>query len=714
MNQPTEQGPAYILLISVHGLIRGHNLELGRDADTGGQITYVLELARALERDPGVERVDLLTRLIEDPDVSPDYGVAEESLGAKGAIVRLPFGPKRYLRKEALWPHLDQMVDRCLWMLRQRGRLPDVIHSHYADAGYVGRQLSLLLGIPQFHTGHSLGRPKRARLLESGRKAEAIDRHYHFSDRIEAEEDVLAHAECIVTSTRQEIDEQYGMYRNRDLQRFVVIPPGTNASRFSPPGRRRIGERLTRQIDRFLTEPAKPMILAVARADVRKNLSGLLAAFGGDAELRERANLVIVAGSRNDIRGMEEAQRKVLQDMLLDIDLHDLWGSIAIPKEIAQDDIPDLYRLAARRRGMFVNSAFTEPFGLTLIEAAASGLPIIAPDDGGPRDIVANCRNGLLVDTLSPDAIAQALKSALADKPRWRKWSADGAAAVQREYSWSAHVKRYLKSVRAALHRERKRSRRQQQVWFHGGRSAMPLVQRMLISDIDNTLVGDAAGLEELLAWLQANRSRVGFGIATGRTLESSLKILKKWQVRIPDVLITAVGSEIYYGPNCMADTRWAAHIRHLWRREEVAATMAELPGLSMQAEENQREFKLSYNANADEMPTLAEIRRALTRRRLHAQVIYSHGLYLDVLPVRASKGHAVRYLAYRWGLPLRQFLVAGDSGNDIEMLTGDTLGVVVGNHSPELESLRGMEQIHFAAGNNARGILEGVRHYAF
>ncbi len=153
--------PLYILMLSVHGLIRSHGLELGRDADTGGQTTYVVELARALSRHRDVAKVDLLTRLIDDSQVSPDYAQPEESLGDGARILRLPFGPKRYLRKELLWSHFDQMVDRCLHFLRHRGMLPDLIHTHYADAGYVGQQLSLLLGIPQVHTGHSLGRPKR-------------------------------------------------------------------------------------------------------------------------------------------------------------------------------------------------------------------------------------------------------------------------------------------------------------------------------------------------------------------------------------------------------------------------------------------------------------------------------------------------------------------------------------------------------------------------
>ncbi|HEY5763772.1 MAG TPA: HAD family hydrolase, partial [Rhodocyclaceae bacterium] len=584
MTRASRQSPLHIMLINVHGLLRGHNPELGRDSDTGGQIVYVLELAKALDRDPAVGKIDVLTRQINDPEVDGDYRVAEESLGEKTTLLRLPCGPEKYLRKELLWPHLDQMVDRCLVLLRERGRLPDLIHSHYADAGYVGRQLSLLLGIPQIHTGHSLGRPKRARLLASGRKAEAIDRQYHFDRRIDAEEDVLYNASLVITSTRQEIDEQYGLYRNSDRPRFAVIPPGTDTERFSAPGRRKLSERLLAQIDRFLSDHRKPIILTIARADARKNLGGLLAAFAGDRELRERANLVIVAGSRANIREMDSAQSRVLQDLLLDIDLHDLWGSVAIPKEIAQEDIPDLYRLVARRHGVFVNSALTEPFGLTLIEAAASGLPIIAPDDGGPRDIIANCRNGVLVDTLSPEAIASALKSTLGDQRQLETWAANGLAAVQRHYSWAAHTKRYLKEVRDVMQRERKQARRRHQVWS-GGKSTLPLVRDILISDIDNTLIGDGDGLSELTAWLQARRGQVGFGIATGRTIDSTLKILKKWRVGVPDVLVTAVGSEIYYGPGCIADTGWSSHIRHLWRRDELATAMTALPGLELQAE---------------------------------------------------------------------------------------------------------------------------------
>jgi len=314
----------YVLMLSVHGLLRAEEPELGVDADTGGQTLYVLELARALGRNPMVDRVDLLTRLVEDPRVAPDYARPAEQLGHGTHLVRLPFGPRRYLRKEALWNHLDQMVDRTVGYLRQLGRLPDVIHSHYADAGYVGVQLSQLLGIPLVHTGHSLGRCKRQRLLAVGRSAQTLERQYNFSRRIAAEEEVLAHASLVVTSTQQESSEQYGLYESYQSGHAVVIPPGTDTSRFMPPGRMPLEPRISAMIDRFLAQPRKPLILAIARPEMRKNLGRLVAAFGGSPRLREMANLAIVAGQREDIRALDEDQATVLTDLLLEVDRYDL------------------------------------------------------------------------------------------------------------------------------------------------------------------------------------------------------------------------------------------------------------------------------------------------------------------------------------------------------------------------------------------------------
>ena len=87
-----EKENLYIQMFSLHGLIRGENLELGRDEDTGGQTRYVLELARALAESPEVDRVDLITRQVVDDRVSDDYAKLEEQISEKAFIVRIPFG----------------------------------------------------------------------------------------------------------------------------------------------------------------------------------------------------------------------------------------------------------------------------------------------------------------------------------------------------------------------------------------------------------------------------------------------------------------------------------------------------------------------------------------------------------------------------------------------------------------------------------------------
>ena len=263
-----KQQGLYFLLVSVHGLIRGHDLELGRDADTGGQTLYVVELARALGELDGVERVDLVTRRIVDPAVSDDYAVVEEPLSANSNIIRVDAGPGDYIPKEQLWDHLDNFTDNLTRWLGEQPRMPDVVHSHYADAGYVGVRLANLLGAPLVHTGHSLGRDKRKRLLAKGLDREAIETTYNMNRRINAEEELLANADMVITSTRNEIEAQYGLYDYYNPECMTVIPPGTDLGRFYPPAEDEAFPCLEKYAP-FFRDPDKPMVLALSRPDER-------------------------------------------------------------------------------------------------------------------------------------------------------------------------------------------------------------------------------------------------------------------------------------------------------------------------------------------------------------------------------------------------------------------------------------------------------------
>jgi sucrose-phosphate synthase len=699
----------YIVLISIHGLIRGENLELGRDADTGGQIKYVVELARALVQHADVARVDLLTRLVADSAVDDDYAQPHEILAPGVNLIRIACGAEGYLPKEQLWDSLDNFTDSASSYLRQQDRRPDLLHSHYADAGYVGSLLSRQLSIPLIHTGHSLGRSKRSRLLASGLKRDEIERLYNMSRRIEAEETCLATAECVITSTHQEIEEQYGLYDYYRPEMMRVIPPGTDTNMFFPPRGDERNSAIAHALQRFLKQPDKPIILAISRPDRRKNICNLLTAYGENPALQEQANLVVVAGNRDDLRSMDEGSRKVMNDILYHIDLYDLYGKVAYPKHHAASDVSLLYRLAAASHGVFVNPALTEPFGLTLIEAAATGLPIVATEDGGPQDIITNCRNGFLVDPLDAQAIAQRCLDVLEDKQAWHDMARNGIEGVSKYYSWQAHVASYVQAISPIIRKTESTQRLELK------RRNRMYRDRSLFSDLDQSLTGNTESLAQLVELLRRRNKCCSFGIATGRRLDSALKLVRQYQIPRPDVLITSLGTEIYYGQQLTKDTAWQDFIDHQWRPDKIRQLLSEVAGLQLQARTEQSDFKISWFYDAQKAPTVDVIHHLLLKNDLAAQCILSFGQFLDIVPLRASKGLALRWYAEQWGLPLENILVAGGSGADEDMLRGNTLGVVVANrHEEELSAIGEQEYIYYARQPYAAGIIEAIEHYKF
>ncbi|WP_035247989.1 HAD-IIB family hydrolase [Desulfogranum mediterraneum] len=720
----------YLQLFSPHGLIRGHSPELGRDADTGGQVKYVLELAKEMGRREEVAQVDLVTRLIDDKSVADDYSVAIEPLSEHARIVRIRCGGRKYIRKELLWPHLEEFIDKTIRFIKSQAKSPDLFHGHYADGGYVAMELAAAFDAPFLFTGHSLGSNKRQKLAQEGVSAARMNRQYKLDTRILVEEEIMRKADRIITSTQQEIDLQYGLYSNGRIPDFSVIPPGIDLETFYPFYDLQMDTELlseevkqTRftlfnELHRFWAHPEKPFILALCRPDQRKNISGLLEAYGTSKELRAIANLAIFAGIRSNITAMEDNEQAVLTDMLLQMDRYDLYGKLAIPKRHDfATEVPELYRICAESRGVFVNPALTEPFGLTLIEASACGLPLVATQDGGPRDIVGNCDNGILVDVAQPREIAQALQSILVDEAQWSRFSNNGINGVRNHYSWQAHAEKSLHHILQLLPEKDLPSSQNGTATMTTPRSSASFgkrltnVQNLLITDIDNTLVGDDASMQELFFHLQERRDSLAWGVSTGRSLELTLQAMTEHNFPMPDILICSVGTEIYYGPDLRYDKGWQRHISWQWKPEQIKEALAVFEHLVFQEAEGQRGHKISYYLE-ETGNRLQAINQGLQENKLRCRTIYSHGQFLDVLPVRASKGKAVDYIRYKFDFSPRHVMVAGDSGNDEDMITGKSRGLVVGNHSEELEGLRGKANIYFSQACYAAGILDGLKHY--
>jgi len=485
----------FIQLYSLHGLIRSKNLELGRDSDTGGQTKYVLELGKALSKLPEVEMVELITRLINDKNLPDDYSKHIEQVDDKFRIIRIQCGGTKYIRKELLWDHLEEFVDKSIKYIKSLRKLPDVIHSHYADAGFVCTELTKFFGIPFIHTAHSLGKVKLEKLLNGRITQDEIEKQYKIFRRIKVEEEILNYADMIVTSTSDEIIAQYNKYDNVKNSKFSVIPPGIELEKFYPYNDEREWDeeamnwrkRIREELLRFFMNINKPIILTICRPDKRKNISGLIKAYGEDIQLREMANLAIFAGIRKDIQSMPDNEKEVLTEMLLLMDKYDLSGYMAIPKRHdVESEVPEFYRIAAETGGVFVNAAYSENFGITLIESIASGLPVVSTNHGGPNDIIKNLESGILVEVEQFRNISKAIKELLNDKDLWNRFSQNGIERIGKYYSWDSHVEKYMNKVYNIISKEKKHPN----IFSEVGKKLIT-TDKLLVSDIDDTLLGD-------------------------------------------------------------------------------------------------------------------------------------------------------------------------------------------------------------------------------
>ncbi|MEZ6060119.1 MAG: hypothetical protein R3C19_07150 [Planctomycetaceae bacterium] len=287
MTTSREIGQLKICLISLHGLIRATEPELGRDADTGGQVIYVLELAAELSRHPQVHSVELLTRQIIDPNIDEQYAQTEEPITDKARLVRIP--SDRALSEEGIAVAVSEMfIDQTLVHFRQRssGCHPRPLCRRRIRGCSTGGCCTFRMSF----TGHSLGRVKKQRLLIGHKNPKQLDRKYHFHTRIEAEETALETASLVVTSTNQEVEQQYAIYDHYQPDRMEVIAPAVDLSAFHPPDESWTEPPIARELAAFLRDPEKPVILAMARPDERKNLKALVRVFGESEELQNRAN----------------------------------------------------------------------------------------------------------------------------------------------------------------------------------------------------------------------------------------------------------------------------------------------------------------------------------------------------------------------------------------------------------------------------------------
>ncbi|MBD2488754.1 sucrose synthase [Aulosira sp. FACHB-615] len=492
-----------IVLVSAHGWF-GQEGVLGRP-DTGGQVVYVLDQARNLEKQlqedvllAGLDglnvkpKVIILSRLIPNSDGTLCNERLEKVHSTDNAwILRVPlrdFNPnmtQNWISRFEFWPYLETFaIDSERELLAEFHGKPDLIVGNYTDGNLVAFLLARRMKVTQCNIAHAL---EKSKYLFSNLYWQDLEDKYHFSLQFTADLIAMNAANFVVSSTYQEIVgtpdsvgqyESYKCFTMPELYhvvngielfspKFNVVPPGVNESYYFPytktqerveSDRLRLAEMLftledSSQIFGKLDDPNKRPIFSMARLDRIKNLTGLAECFGQSKDLQEHCNLILVAGKLRTEESDDNEERDEIIKLYHIIDEYNLHGKIRwLGVRLSKSDSGEIYRVIADHQGIFVQPALFEAFGLTILESMISGLPTFATQFGGPLEIIQDKVNGFYIN---PTNLAETATKILdfvtkceQNPDYWQTISQKAINRVYTTYTWKIHTTKLLSLAR--------------------------------------------------------------------------------------------------------------------------------------------------------------------------------------------------------------------------------------------------------------------------
>ncbi|GAB4369826.1 MAG: sucrose synthase [Acidobacteriota bacterium] len=484
-----------LAILSPHGFF-GQSGVLGLP-DTGGQVVYILDQVRALEREMRRRNEELgldippeivvLTRLLPEARGTTCDQRLEPIAGTERArILRVPFREedgtivRPWISRFAIWPYLERFAaDAAVELLAELGGRPDLIIGNYSDGNLVATLLAHRLGVTQCNIAHAL---EKTKYLYSDLYWQDNEDKYHFSCQFTADLIAMNAADFIITSTYQEIagnntsEGQYESYRAFTMPglyrvvegidvfdpKFNIVSPGaapefyfpwTETERRPPDLRDQVRAMIfgdgAHEARGRLERPELPIVFSMARLDYIKNLTGLVDWYGAHPRLRELANLVIVGGFIDAAQSEDHEEREQIRLMHELMDRHGLDGSMRwLPRITDRRLGGEFYRTVADSRGVFVQPARFEAFGLTVVEAMTTGLPTFATRYGGPLEIIENGRSGFHIDPNRGEEVAESLalffERCARNPSHWDDISQGALARVAERYTWTLYANSLL------------------------------------------------------------------------------------------------------------------------------------------------------------------------------------------------------------------------------------------------------------------------------
>ncbi len=411
-----------IAMISTHGYVAAQP-PLGA-ADTGGQVVYVLELSKKLAQ-LGYE-VDIWTRQFED---QPELEFVTDQV----RIIRVPCGGPKFIPKEYLCKSIPQWSANALRFINKHRLAYEFINSHYWDAGLAGQQLSESLEVPHIHTPHSLGIWK-LRQMQSDYPGDAskLELQYNFTERILRERLLYSDANLVVATTPPQLDLLSEDYE-APVGNCRMIPPGYDDNRFFP-----VGEGSRNAIRQRLGFSGK-VVMALGRLARNKGYDLLIQGFSVLASREPDAVLYLAVGGTTP-DSLEATIMSELKSLVKELNLED---KVRFGNFIPDEQLPDYYRAA----DMFVLSSRYEPFGMTAIEAMASGTPTVVTVHGGLHRAMTFGRHAIFADPLDKEDLGISMMKVLRYPKLRARMSRMGAHKTRSLFTWTGIAQQLIAMV---------------------------------------------------------------------------------------------------------------------------------------------------------------------------------------------------------------------------------------------------------------------------
>jgi D-inositol-3-phosphate glycosyltransferase len=382
-----------IAMISLHSCPLG---TLG-GRDTGGMNVYIRELARELGKKGHMVDIFTTTHQPEHEQII--------NLDYENRLIHIETGATEEIPKIAFYSYLNSFI--CGVENFRNSTLNtryDLIHSHYWLSGLAGRHLQLWWHVPHITMFHTLGAVKNS--IGIGEDETEL--------RIEGEREVVHSCEQIIAATERE-KKDLSYYYGAKMQKITVLPCGVNLDIFKPINRE------TAYSELGLSQ--QNTVLYVGRIEQLKGLGQLLKAIS-QIEDSFSPRLIVVGG---DDYGNVETQ--ALYNLAEELQIKD---RIVFSGPVPQEKLSLYYSIA----DVCVIPSYYESFGMVALESLACGTPVVATDVGGMRNIIRSDRAGYVIESNSPDCLAEKISEVLS-KGEKQIQDVETRQLLVADYNWS-------------------------------------------------------------------------------------------------------------------------------------------------------------------------------------------------------------------------------------------------------------------------------------